>query len=350
MRTFLNWYNHTLLDLNHKFQNESAQQYGAISKIRSSISNSIQMLSLSSVPSSLGGSDKSKKVIDYIPSTTNINIIDSHFNTFENKLKELDHKITMINMAVDDAYNNIKEDGSYEQSIYAIRKNLHTLHSNGSKLEAQLIKNFEQFQENVPNILLWYEESEQQVQQLCDLKTLESMDFANVIHQFGRVILEIKEIKDYLLQLQEELNFIKSLVEPATSLTKYAQGFEKCLEEIQRRQEYHRQIRDIVHVARAEFSALRDSEIISRMQFQESYGSSVIPNLMPFLKKSKEEERGIPELEVTMPAFDIDLPIDFDNDYSNNQDQSGELLRLRQQLELSRQENSQLRRILETKK
>jgi len=126
------------------------------------------------------------------------------------------------------------------------------------------------------------------------------------IKGMGRIIVQIVKCNEINENLKKKLINLDQMMEPFNKVTKYADGFDECLSEIQRRKERIKEVNEYMANVSKVLKDEKERELQKRQDFQNKYNDSVIPNLMPFLLKTKED-KNIGTLSVNLPP-DEDLP------------------------------------------
>jgi len=163
------------------------------------------------------------------------------------------------------------------------------------------------------------------------VKTLKSCEEAKVkatramvvnLHTIGRVLLDVEHTQNMIKFLQTGILQSQPQVQELKKITKLQTTYKESLKEIQRRKAYSQKIEGLYKHHEKYFKTLQENEVTKRLAFQANYGPYLLPQLVPFLVKTEQEERNIPFVQLSLRPFDQDipdvgqLPVSLEDDFS----------------------------------
>jgi len=142
------------------------------------------------------------------------------------------------------------------------------------------------------------------------------------LHLIGRSLLNINHILSPVGNVQKGLIDFQIVIDKCSKLLKLPEAYTECLHEIRSRSEYKKKVTANVQRLSAQFEVLRDRELTKRVAFRQNYGNALIPEIMPYLHLTEEQERTLPTPKIVVSPFDEnipaigDLPVDLEDDFS----------------------------------
>jgi len=163
------------------------------------------------------------------------------------------------------------------------------------------------------------------------IKTLKSCEEAKIkatramvvnLHTIGKVLLDVEHTQNMIKFLQTGILQSQPQIQELKKITKLNNTYKESLKEIQRRKAYSQKIEGLYKHHEKFFKTLQSDEITKRLAFQANYGPYLLPQLVPFLVKSEQEERNVPVVQLSLRPFDQDipdvgqLPVSLEDDFS----------------------------------
>jgi hypothetical protein len=142
------------------------------------------------------------------------------------------------------------------------------------------------------------------------------------LHTIGRVLLDVEHTQNMIKFLQTGVLQSQPQIQELKKITKLQSTYKESLKEIQRRKAYSQKIDSLYKHHDKFFKTLQNDEITKRLAFQANYGQYLLPQLVPFLVKTEQDERNVPAVQLSLRPFDQDipdigqLPVSLEDDFS----------------------------------
>eukprot|EP01124_Arcella_intermedia_P028361 TRINITY_DN5746_c0_g2_i1.p1 TRINITY_DN5746_c0_g2~~TRINITY_DN5746_c0_g2_i1.p1 ORF type:complete len:1015 (-),score=249.61 TRINITY_DN5746_c0_g2_i1:64-3108(-) len=128
-----------------------------------------------------------------------------------------------------------------------------------------------------------------------------------VMSRFGKVILNIESVLSAVNGLQNKILALQPCLIEIRSFVKFYEEYEQSLLEIQRRKEFGKRLLVTKESLEKYFKQLQSSEVALRQSFRERFPTLVVP-FSTLLFAPEQEEKNLPIVQLSLKAFDTNLP------------------------------------------